>query len=62
MYGNGKFVVPESKELVDGNYTILFFGGKGFQQSVIITSLKGDTYADAIVKRIINSVDVKKEL
>ena len=36
-YGNGKFKVPESEELVKGKYVILSFGGKGFQQQVLLT-------------------------
>ncbi|WP_052188178.1 hypothetical protein [Cellulophaga sp. Hel_I_12] len=62
IYGSGKFVVPESKELVNGKYTILSFGGKGFQQQVILTWLDEDVYADQIVERILSTVDVKTEL
>jgi hypothetical protein len=62
IYGSGKFVVPESKELVNGKYTILSFGGKGFQQQVILTWLDDDVYADQIVERILSTVDVKTEL
>ena len=62
LYGNGKFAVPESKELISGNYVVLFFGGKGFQQNVILTWLADDTYADQIVDRILNSVEVKTTL
>lgn len=59
IYGRGQFAVPESKELVKGQYAILFFGGKGFQQQVILSWLDGDTYAQEIVERILRSVDVK---
>lgn len=62
LYGSGKFGVPESDELVSGNYTVLFFGGKGFQQNVILTWLEDDSYADQIVDRILNSVEVKTSL
>ena len=62
IYGSGKFVVPESKDLIDGNYTVLLFGGNGFQQYIILTWLEDDTYADAIVNRILASVDVKLEV
>ncbi len=37
VYGSGKFKVPESEELVKGEYTVLLFGGKGFQQYVILS-------------------------
>ncbi len=62
VYGSGKFPIPNTKQIVDGNYTLLFFGGKGFFQQVTVNWLKDDIYADAIVERIINSVDVKTEL
>ncbi len=62
VYGSGNFAVPESKELIDGNYTVLLFGGKGFQQYVILTWLEDDTYAQEIVDRILASVDVKTEV
>ncbi|SIS39600.1 hypothetical protein SAMN05421766_101467 [Zobellia uliginosa] len=62
VFGSGKFPVPQSKELVDGKYAILLFGGKGFQQQVILNWLDGDTYAQKIVDRILGSVEVKTEL
>ena len=45
-----------------GEYTVLLFGGKGFQQYVILTWLKDDTYAQEIVDRILASVEVKTEV
>ena len=62
VYGSGKFLVPNSKVLIDGKYTVLLFGGKGFQQYVILTWLEDDTYAQEIVDRILASVEVKTEL
>ena len=62
VYGSGEFAVPESKELIDGNYTVLLFGGKGFQQYVILTWLEDDSYAQEIVDRILASVEVKTEV
>lgn len=62
VYGSGEFAVPESKELIDGQYTVLLFGGKGFQQYVILTWLEDDTYAQEIVDRILASVEVKTEV
>ena len=62
LYGSGKFAVPESEELVEGNYVVLFFGGKGFQQNLILSWLADDPYADKIVDRILNSVEVKTTL
>ncbi|MEH6682280.1 MAG: hypothetical protein V7724_17180 [Sediminicola sp.] len=59
IYGSGKFQVPESAEAVNGKYLILNFGGKGFQQQLIMTWLEGDEYAERIVDRIVHSVEVK---
>lgn len=60
-YGNAKFRVPDSKDLVKGNYIILSFGGKGFQQQVLLTWLANDTYAQEIIDRILTTVEVKTE-
>ena len=62
VYGSGKFVVPETNELVQGKYSVLLFGGKGFQQQIILTWLENDTYAEEIVQRILNTVEVKTEV
>ena len=62
VYGSGKFSVPESKELMQGEYTVLLFGGKGFQQYVILSWLEEDVYAQDIVNRILSTVDVKTQV
>ncbi|WP_396632975.1 hypothetical protein [Maribacter sp. R86514] len=61
VFGSGNFPMPGSEELLEGEYTVLLFGGKGFQQYVILTWLKDDTYAQEIVDRILASVEVKTE-
>jgi hypothetical protein len=61
-YGSGKFKVPESEELIKGQYIILSFGGKGFQQQVLLTWLDGDIYAQEIIDRILATVEVKTEV
>lgn len=58
-YGSGKFKTPNSKELVKGKYVIISFGGKGFQQQILLTWLQEDSYAKEIIDRVINSVEVK---
>jgi len=62
VYGSAKFAMPDSKELVQGKYSVLLFGGKGFQQLVMLTWVDGDTYAEQIVDRILKSVEVKTEV
>ena len=61
VFGRGKFTVPDTKELVSGQYTIILFGGNGFQQQLILSWLDKDTYAEEIVNRIIGSLEVKTE-
>ncbi len=61
-YGSGKFMLPGSNELVKGKYVILSFGGKGFQQQILLTWMDGDSYAEQIIERILVSVDVKTDV
>lgn len=60
-YGSGVF--PTLKEGVkeSGNYTILVFNSENVIQQIILTWREDDTYADKMVKRILNSVELKYE-
>ncbi|PKA98092.1 hypothetical protein B0O79_1773 [Flavobacteriaceae bacterium MAR_2009_75] len=62
VYGSGQFAVPESDDLVRGKYSVILFGGKGFQQQVILTWLDGDQYAEEIVERIQRTLEVKTDV
>jgi hypothetical protein len=62
VFGSGKFKLPEEDELLKGKYTVLLFGGKGFQQYIILTWLEDDAYAQEIVDRILTTVEVKLEV
>ena len=62
IYGSGKFPIGKPQEMLKGNYSLLLFGGEGFQQQVALTWVDGDTYAEEIVNRILSTVDVKTEL
>ncbi len=62
VYGSGKFPIPDSNELLRGKYTMILFGGKGFQQNIIITWLDGDTYAEEIVDKMLTTLEVKTEI
>lgn len=62
VYGSGKFPVPESNELVRGKYAMILFGGKGFQQNIIVTWLDGDPYAEKIVDKMLTTLEVKTEI
>ena len=59
-FGTGTLERPngDSKK---AKYSILSFGGKGFIQQVVITWEEGDEYAEQIVDRILNSLDVKTQ-
>ncbi|WP_405385111.1 hypothetical protein [Maribacter sp. LLG6340-A2] len=61
VFGSGKFDTP-SNGPQNGQYTVLLFGGKGFQQYLILTWLEDDVYAQEIVDRILASVEVKTEV
>lgn len=61
IYGSGKFKTPKSDELVNGEYALICFGGKGFQQQILITYLADDIYAKEIAERIFNSIEVKED-
>ncbi len=60
-FGSGKFKVPETGEMIPGKYVLLVFGGKNFQQNVILSWKRGDDYADQIVERVLRTVEVKTE-
>ncbi|WP_235855776.1 BatD family protein [Flagellimonas aequoris] len=60
-YGTGTFEAPAQQAGKKAKYNILSFGGKGFMQQVVITWEDGDEYAEQIVNRILNSLDVKTQ-
>jgi len=60
-YGTGTFDNPDTGNTKRAKYNILSFGGKGFIQQVVITWEDGDDYAEQIVDRILNSLDVKTQ-
>lgn len=59
VYGNGRMQMPDSQSDMKAGYAILVFGGKGFIQQVVLSWEEGDPYADAIVERILRTLDVK---
>ncbi len=62
VYGSGTFQTGGSGERVKGKYAIILFGGKGFQQQIVLSWEDGDSYAEEIINRIINSIDVKTQV
>jgi hypothetical protein len=61
VYGRGTFSLPESDSSAQGQYAIFLFGGNGFQQVIVLTWPDDDPYADEIIDRIQNSLEVKTE-
>lgn len=59
-YGSLKGKNPISKDIQEINYNILQFTSENVLQQIVITSAKDDVYADQIVERILNSVELKK--
>ncbi|MFD1615980.1 hypothetical protein [Gelatiniphilus marinus] len=59
---HGTLKIPSltSEKLQEGKYTMLQFASKNVLQQIIITSAKDDTYADTMVERILNSVELKE--
>jgi hypothetical protein len=62
IHGSGDFPSPFSEAKVKGKYVLLLFTSENVMQQVVITSKETDTYADAIVERILNSVELKTEV
>ncbi|MCL5127051.1 hypothetical protein [Algibacter sp. L4_22] len=59
-HGTASFPILNSKEFYEGEYVILQFSTKNILQRISIVWNKSDDYADKIVERIINSVELKK--
>ncbi|MFY0712261.1 hypothetical protein J1D01_01175 [Seonamhaeicola sp. NFXS20] len=59
----GTLDMPEANngKYVKGNYVILGFTAKNVIQQIMLTWRENDEYADQIVERILNSVELKKE-
>ncbi|MBT8282467.1 MAG: hypothetical protein KJO86_01925, partial [Muriicola sp.] len=62
VYGSATFPGESEGDRVKGKYAIILFGGKGFQQQVTLSWEEGDPYAEQIIDRIINSIDVKTQV
>lgn len=62
VYGSGTFFAEGSKTPVKGQYAIYLFGGKGFQQRVLVSWEEEDPYAAEMAERITKSIDVKTQV
>ncbi|MCF7559453.1 hypothetical protein L3X39_02300 [Sabulilitoribacter multivorans] len=59
-YGTLKFDALKTGNFEEANYIMLHFTSESVLQQIMITYPKDDTYADQIVNRILNSVELKK--
>lgn len=60
-YGDAKLDPFETGNFMDAKYVMLHFTSENVLQQIVITYPKGDTYADQIVERILNSVELKQD-
>lgn len=62
VFGTARLPVTGSSAIIDGEYNILLFGGKGFIQQAVLSWERGDIPSEAIIARILQSIDVKTVL
>ncbi len=60
-YGTLKAKNPITQTELEGNYILLHFAAENVMQAISITYPKEDIYADKMVERILNSIELKKE-
>ncbi len=60
-YGTLKAKNPITQIELEGNYILLHFAAENVMQAISITYPKEDIYADQMVERILNSIELKKE-
>ncbi len=60
-YGTLKVKNPLTQNEIKGKYVLLQFAAENVMQQVIITYPDNDVYADQMIDRILNSIELKKE-
>lgn len=60
VYGPLEMPVPNSDKVEKGKYVILAFTSENVVQQILLFWKENDVYADQIVERILNSVELKK--
>jgi hypothetical protein len=60
VYGTGDLPIPVSGNFKKVNYTILAFTAENIVQQIFLVWDANDVYADQIMQRILNSVELKK--
>ena len=59
-FGTADFVLPLTGKVEKGNYIILGFTAQNIIQQVVLIWKQDDTYADEIIDRILNSIELIK--
>ena len=60
IHGTGDFPKLTGNDFEQGKYIILAFNAENVIQQIVLTSRVDDVYADQIVERILNSVELKE--
>ncbi|RED48752.1 BatD family protein [Seonamhaeicola aphaedonensis] len=60
-YGKLNVVNPITKKQQEAEYILLHFTAENVLQQVVITYPDSDDYADQVIERILNSIELKKE-
>lgn len=60
VHGTLEMSVPKSDKVEKGKYVILAFASENVVQQVLLFWKESDVYADQIVERILNSIELKK--
>jgi hypothetical protein len=59
VYGSLQFSLPGTDAVENGNYVLLAFTAENVVQQVSLTWKDNDAYADEIIERILNSIELK---
>ena len=59
-YGTAEFLIPGTEDYVNGNYVLLGFTTQNLLQQVILLWKQDDVYADQIMERALNSIELIK--
>lgn len=61
VHGTLEISIPNTDKFENGGYTILGFTAENVVQQIVLVWRENDVYADEIVERILNSVELKKD-
>ena len=59
-FGSAEFLIPNTENYVKGNYVLLGFTTQNILQQVVLLWKQDDVYADQIIERVLNSIELLK--